>query len=116
MTRKSGDGGIDGIIDQDKFGFDKIFVQAKRWSNPVGGLDIRNFIGSLKKVNKGIFITTSSFNDGAVECANDTDKSIILIDGKKLAKLMIDYGIGVQTVHSYDVKKLDTDFFEMNKV
>lgn len=115
VTRKSGDGGIDGIIDQDKFGFDKIFVQAKRWANPVSGLDIRNFIGSLKKVNKGIFITTSYYNEGAIECANDTDKNIILIDGKKLAKLMIDYGIGVQTVHSYDVKKLDTDFFEINK-
>ena len=115
VTKKSGDGGIDGIIDLDKFGFDKIFVQAKRWANPVGGKDIRDFIGSLQKVNKGIFITTSCFSDGAIESAKETDKTIVLIDGKKLARMMIDYGVGVQTVHSYEIKRIDGDFFESNR-
>ena len=117
VTKKSGDDGIDGIINQDKLGLDKIFVQAKRWSNVVGSVEIRNFIGSLstKKANKGIFITTSSFNEGAVDCSKNADKTIVLIDGVKLAKLMIDFGVGVQTVHSYDIKKIDTDFFESNK-
>ncbi|MBR0467290.1 restriction endonuclease [Candidatus Saccharibacteria bacterium] len=117
VTKKSGDDGIDGVIDQDKLGLDKIFVQAKRWSNAVGSVEIRNFIGSLstKKVGKGIFITTSYFNDGAKECVKNADKTIVLIDGKRLAKLMIDFGVGVQVVHSYKVKKLDTDFFELNR-
>lgn len=117
VTRKTNDDGIDGIINQDELGLDKIFVQAKRWDNNVGSVDIRNFIGALssKKVNKGIFITTSGFNDGAEDCARNADKTVVLIDGKELAKLMVDYGIGVQAMHSYEIKKIDTDFFEANK-
>ena len=115
VTRKSGDGGIDGVINQDNLGLEKIYVQAKRWVNPVSGKEIRDFIGSLQKVKKGIFITTSYFNESANESAKETEKTIVLIDGKRLSKLMIDYGIGVQTVHTYEIKKIDNDFFESNK-
>lgn len=117
VTKKSNDGGIDGIINQDRLGLDKIFMQAKRWQNSVGDPEIREFIGSLStnRVNKGIFITTSYFTDKAKDCAKNTEKTIILIEGKELANMMVDYGIGVQSVHSYDVKILDADFFEMNR-
>lgn len=117
VTKKSGDGGIDGIINQDNLGLEKIYVQAKRWANNVGSVEIRDFIGSLStnKSNKGIFITTSSFSDGAFECAKSADKMVVLIDGDTLSRLMVEFGVGVQTVHSYDIKKIDGDFFEINK-
>lgn len=117
VTKKSGDGGIDGIINQDNLGLEKIYVQAKRWTNNVGSVEIRDFIGSLStnKSNKGIFITTSSFSESALECAKSADKTVVLIDGNFLSRLMVDFGVGVQTVHSYDIKKIDSDFFEANK-
>lgn len=117
VTKKSGDGGIDGVINQDNLGLEKIYVQAKRWANNVGSVEIRDFIGSLStnKSNKGIFITTSSFSEGAFECARSADKMVVLIDGNTLSRLMVEFGVGVQTVHSYDIKKIDGDFFEVNK-
>ncbi|MBQ9684113.1 restriction endonuclease [Candidatus Saccharibacteria bacterium] len=117
VTRKSNDEGIDGIINQDELGLDKIFMQAKRWKASVGREEIQKFIGALstKKADKGIFITTSTYNSNAIECAKNSDKTVVLIDGRELARLMVEYGVGVQTVHSYEVKKIDADFFDSYK-
>jgi len=116
VTGRSGDGGVDGFIDQDKLGLDKIFFQAKRFDegNPVSASMLRDFIGSLelKGVKKGVFITTSRFPKDAEELIKKTSKSVILIDGDKLAKLMIEYDIGVATERVYPIKRIDTDFFE----
>ena len=113
-TSKSGDGGIDGIINEDKLGLDKIYIQAKRYSkNKIRELDIRNFIGAMSgDTKKGIFVTTSDFHSGAIQKAHDAHHSIILINGKKLANLLLQYNVGVQIKQSYDVKELDSDFFE----
>ncbi len=112
---KSGDGGIDGVIKEDKLGLDLLFIQAKRWDNStVGRPEIQKFVGALygRKAKKGIFITTSSFSKEAREYADGLDSRVILIDGVQLAELMFDYGIGVSTVNSYVVKRVDSDFFE----
>lgn len=111
---KSGDGGIDGIIKEDKLGLDIIFIQAKRWENPVGSKEIRNFVGALagQKANKGVFITTSSFTKDALAFVQAIQQKVILIDGQLLAQLMIDYDIGVSIEKSYQVKRVDHDFFE----
>lgn len=112
---KSGDGGIDGVIKDDKLGLDLLFIQAKRWGNDtVERPEIQKFVGALygRKAKKGIFITTSSFSKGAKEYAEGLDSRVILIDGKQLAELMFDYGIGVSTANSYLVKRVDSDFFE----
>ncbi len=113
----SGDDGIDGIINSDKLGFEKICIQAKRYDigNNVSNQEIRNFSGALlqKGVTKGVFITTSSFTDKAIRAAKSiTQQKIILIDGTKLTNLMIDYNIGVSEVNTFSIKKLDIDFFE----
>ena len=110
-----GDEGIDGIIKQDKLGLDRIYVQAKRWSHPVSSPDIRNFIGSLqiKSADRGVFITTSTFTSDAKEAATKGGKQIVLIDGQKLANLMIDHGVGVQTRQVYVLRQLDSDFFDV---
>jgi len=117
VTGKSGDGGVDGFIDQDKLGLDKIYFQAKRYdeNNSVTSSQLRDFIGALelKGVTKGVFITTSKFPTNAEDVVSRTTKSIILIDGIKLAKLMIEYDIGVTTEKEYKIKRIDTDFFEM---
>ena len=112
-TGKSGDGGIDGMIKQDKLGLDEIYVQAKRWQNTVPGNEVRDFAGSLsgKKSKKGIFITTSNFSNAAIDFVKTVDSKIILIDGEKLAKLMFDYNIGFQQGDIYQLKKIDEDFF-----
>lgn len=112
-TGKSGDGGIDGMIKQDKLGLDEIYVQAKRWQNTVPGKEIRDFAGSLsgKKSKKGIFITTSNFSRDAIDFIKSVDSKIILIDGEKLAKLMFDYNIGFEQGDTYQLKKIDEDFF-----
>jgi restriction system protein len=111
---KSGDGGIDGIIKEDKLGLDTIFVQAKKWDKPVPRPEIQKFAGALQGVRarKGVFITTSSFSDGAVEYAHNIENKIVLIDGKMLAGLMIDHNVGVSDVAAYEVKRLDSDYFE----
>lgn len=112
-TSKSADGGIDGIINQDKLGLDKIYIQAKRFSeNKVREKDIRNFIGAMSgDTNKGVFVTTSLFDKGAIEKAKNAHHKIILIDGNKLVDLMHEYNVGVQTKQTYEVKHLDEDFF-----
>jgi restriction system protein len=115
-TPKSGDGGIDGVINQDKLGLEKIYVQAKRYAedNKVREPAVRNFIGAMSgDVHKGIFVTTSTFDEGAIRKAkDDRNHKIILIDGNTLADLMIKYDVGVQTQSEYKIKEMDVDFFE----
>ena len=113
-TSKTGDGGIDGIINEDKLGLDKIYIQAKRYGeNKVREKEIRNFIGAMSgDTQKGVFVTTSSFDGGAIKKASDAHHTIILIDGIKLVDLMHQYNVGVQIKASYEVKELDMDFFE----
>ena len=113
---RSGDGGIDGIINQDALGLEKVYIQAKRWGSQVGEPEIRNFAGSLDKqgANKGVFITSSSFSSTAEETArfiSAGNKFIRLIDGEELARLMINHGVGVISEIIYDVKKLDENYF-----
>lgn len=111
---KSGDGGIDGIIKEDKLGLDTIYVQAKRWNDTVPVGQIRDFAGSLlsKKAKKGIFISTSNYPKGAYEFVTSIEPRIILIDGKELAELMIEHNVGLATKTMYEVKKIDIDYFE----
>ena len=113
-TSKSGDGGIDGIINEDKLGLDKIYIQAKRFNeNKVREKDIRNFIGAMSgDTNKGVFVTTSIFDSGAIEKAKNAHHKIILIDGEKLVDLMHEFNVGIQIKATYEVKQLDEDFFE----
>jgi restriction system protein len=113
-TSKSSDGGIDGIINEDKLGLDKIYIQAKRFSeNKVREKDIRNFIGAMSgDTNKGVFVTTSLFDKGAIEKARNAHHKIILLDGNKLVDLMHEFNVGVQVKSTYEVKHLDEDFFE----
>lgn len=113
-TSKSGDGGIDGIINEDKLGLEKIYTQAKRYNdNKIREKDIRNFIGAMSgDTSKGVFITTSTFDDSAVKKAREAHHTIILIDGPKLVDLMHQYNVGVQVKTVYEVKELDYDFFE----
>lgn len=113
-TSKSGDGGIDGIINEDKLGLEKIYTQAKRYNeSKVREKDIRNFIGAMSgDTSKGVFITTSTFDDSAIKKAREAHHSIILIDGAKLVDLMFQYNVGVQAKNVYELKELDNDFFE----
>ena len=113
-TSKTGDGGIDGIINEDKLGLDKIYIQAKRYGeNKVREKDIRNFIGAMSgDTQKGVFVTTSSFDSKAVQKADNAHHTIILIDGLKLVDLMHQYNVGIQVKNTYEVKELDNDFFE----
>ena len=111
---RSGDEGIDGIIDEDRLGLDVIYVQAKKWTDSVGRPDLQKFVGALqgKRARKGIFITTSEFTKEAREYVRTVDNKVVLIDGARLAELMIEFDVGVATVSSYAVKRVDTDFFE----
>lgn len=111
---RSGDGGIDGIINEDKLGLDKIYIQAKRWESIVPIKEIRDFAGALlgQKARKGIFITTSHFPKSAYEYVGNIEHNIILIDGKKLTELMIENNVGLSVQTKYEVKKIDTDYFE----
>jgi restriction system protein len=113
-TSKSGDGGIDGIINEDQLGLEKIYIQAKRYNeNKVRETDIRNFIGAMSgDTHKGIFVTTSGFDEKAKTKARDAHHTIILIDGPKLVDLMHKYNVGVQIKNYYEVKTVDNDFFE----
>lgn len=115
-TSKSGDGGIDGIINEDKLGLDKIFIQAKRYGeNKVREKDIRNFIGAMSgDTSKGVFVTTSDFHEGAIKKAHDAHHTIVLINGVKLVDLLHQYNVGIQIHSTYEVKELDLDFFESN--
>lgn len=111
---KPGDGGIDGLIKEDKLGLDAIYVQAKRWNNTVQREDIQKFVGALAghKSKKGVFITTSSFSKNALEYIHTTEIKIVLIDGEQLASLMIDYNLGLSIQNTYEIKKIDSDYFE----
>ena len=116
VTKKSGDEGIDGVLTADKFGFDSIYIQAKQWKtgSVVGRPEVQKFGGAMmgQGANKGLFITTAKFTNEATEYAKKNLASkIVLVDGETLAKLMIEYDIGVSTVETYRVKKVDTDFF-----
>lgn len=113
---KSGDGGIDGIINEDKLGLDVIYVQAKRWDNTVPVKEIRDFTGALaeKQAKKGIFITTSNFPNSAYKHVEKVDYNIVLIDGERLANLMIEHCVGLSMVNTYNVKTIDSDYFEEN--
>jgi restriction system protein len=109
----SGDEGIDGIINEDRLGLDVVYIQAKRWQNTVTRPEIQKFAGALQgqRARKGIFITTSAFSDGARDYVSRIDSKIVLIDGETLAQLMIDYGVGVTSIASYDLKRIDIDYF-----
>lgn len=111
VTQPTNDGGIDGIIKEDKLGFSQIYLQAKRWNNTVTRPELQKFAGALldKGVSKGLFITTSKFAQRAKEYAER--QHIVLIDGELLTKLMIEYNLGVSTYKTYELKSLDTDFF-----
>ena len=109
------DEGIDGIIKEDKLGLDTIYIQAKRWDSfIVGRPEVQKFAGALqgKRAKKGIFITTSKYTNEALEYALAIENKIILIDGTQLAQYMIDFNVGVSLVNVYEVKKIDTDYFE----
>ncbi len=113
-TRYSSDGGIDGIIKEDRLGLDSIYLQAKRYTDKtVGRPEIQSFAGALDlhKARKGVFITTSSFSREAQEYVGLIEKRIVLIDGARLASLMIEYGIGVTTRQTLTIKTLDSDYF-----
>ena len=115
-TGQTGDQGIDGVISQDRLGLENVYIQAKRFSNnSVGSPDIRNFIGSLalQGVNKGVFLTTSKFSSSAIQTAMDSkQQKIVLIDGKELTELAIEYNLGVQIAETIEIKKIDLDYFE----
>ncbi|MDL5050427.1 restriction endonuclease [Oscillatoria amoena NRMC-F 0135] len=111
---RSGDEGIDGIIKEDRLGLDVIYIQAKKWEATVGRPEIQKFAGALQgfRAKKGIFITTSDFSNEAEDYASRIDSKIVLIDGETLWNLMIDFGIGVSTVATYEVKRIDNDYFD----
>jgi restriction system protein len=113
VTKASGDGGIDGVINEDRLGLDAVYVQAKRWEGNVGVGPLREFVGSLSahKAHKGVFITTSDFAPGAREFINQVSHKIVLINSQRLAELMIDYGVGVSTRETYVLKRADEDYF-----
>ena len=116
VTVKSGDEGIDGIVSSDKFGFDSIYVQAKQWKTDsvIGRPKIQEFQGALvgKGASRGVFITTARFSKEAEDyAAKQLHSKIILVDGERLTKLMIEYDLGVSTVHAYLIKRIDSDFF-----
>lgn len=116
VVGKSHDGGIDGIINEDKLGLDKIYIQAKRYAptNHVGSKDVQAFSGAMKKVTKGVFITTSSFTKEAQrEVQEQVGKQIALIDGAMLTELMLHYGIGIRNVQTFETYEIDTAFFEI---
>ena len=111
---RAGDGGIDGVIDEDRLGLDVIYVQAKRWDAAVGRPEIQKFAGALQgqRARKGIFITTSNFTREAEDYAQRIENRIILIDGRRLARLMFDFDVGATPRSTYTVKQLDSDYFE----
>jgi restriction system protein len=110
---RAGDEGIDGIIKEDKLGLDVIYIQAKRWENVVGRPEIQKFVGALagQGAKKGVFITTSRFTKEANEYQPKNETKIVLIDGEKLAELMIDYNLAVSTVNVFEIKRIDNDYF-----
>lgn len=113
-TKYTNDEGIDGIIKEDKLGLDVIYIQAKRWEGNVARPEIQKFVGALagQRAKKGVFITTSDFSKEAIIYASQMDTKIVLIDGENLAQYMIDYNLGVSVQNIYEIKKIDSDYFE----
>ncbi|HEX3246941.1 MAG TPA: restriction endonuclease [Chloroflexota bacterium] len=111
---KSGDEGIDGIISEDRLGLEAIYLQAKKWDGTVGRPEIQKFVGALhgKRARKGVFISTGSFSSEAVAYVEHIDPKVVLIDGKRLSQLMIDFEVGVAAARTYHVKRIDSDYFE----
>lgn len=115
VVGKSHDGGIDGVINEDQLGLDKIYIQAKRHSpsHKISSKELQAFIGAMKSVNKGVFITTSSYTKAAKDYANEQQqKSISLIDGFMLAELLITHGIGIRTIKTYSIYEIDSEYFD----
>ncbi len=112
---RTGDGGVDGVINEDRLGLDVIYVQAKRWKGTVGRPVVQTFAGSLEgyRARKGVLITTSRFSDDALEYVRQIERKIVLIDGQRLTQLMIDHGVGVTEDRTFAVKRMDSDYFEM---
>jgi len=112
---RAGDGGIDGIVKEDRLGLDIIYIQAKRWEGAVGRPEIHKFAGALQgqRAKKGIFMTTSSFTKEAQDFASSIDTKVILIDGTELAELLIDHGVGVTRGDVYEIKRFDSDYFSV---
>jgi len=111
---KAGDEGIDGVISEDRLGLDFVYLQAKRWEGSVGRPEIQKFVGALhgKRAKKGVFITTGSFSSDAAAYVESIDPKVVLIDGHRLAELMIDFEVGVTTARTFHVKRVDSDYFE----
>ena len=111
---KAGDEGIDGMISEDRLGLDIVYLQAKRWDGSVGRPEIQKFVGALhgKRAKKGVFITTGSFSSDAAAYVEHIDPKVVLIDGRRLAELMIDFEVGITTARTYHVKRVDSDYFE----
>lgn len=111
---KTGDGGIDGIIKEDRLGLDAIYIQAKRWQGNVGRPEIQKFVGALQgqRARKGVFMTTSSFSADAVDYVSRIDVKVVLLDGIKIANLMIDHDVGVSVESTFVLKRIDSDYFE----
>jgi len=109
----SGDEGIDGVIKEDRLGLDTIYVQAKKWTATIGRPELMKFVGALKgqKANKGVFITTSKFSTDATDYVTKIDSKVVLIDGEQLAEFMVDFHIGVSPVATYEIQRLDSDYF-----
>ena len=114
VTKKSADEGIDGVINEDRLGLDVIYVQAKRWKDQVGRKEIQSFVGALagKQANKGVFICTSNFSNHARDYADSVPQKVILIDGTRLAELMIEHDIGISTERTIRIKRIDSDYFK----
>ena len=114
VTKKSGDEGINGIINEDRLGLDVIYVQAKRWKSTVGRPEVQGFVGALagKQAQKGVFITTSNFTADAIQFARGLSQKVILIDGIRLADLMIEHSVGVSTTRTIAIKRINSDYFD----
>ena len=110
---QTGDEGIDGIIKEDRLGLDVVYIQAKRWEGNVSRPEIQKFVGALqgRRANKGVFITTSSFSESAKDYVKNIATKVVLVDGELLSKLMLENDIGVTKSASYEIKKIDYDFF-----
>jgi len=111
---RSGDGGIDGIIKEDRLGLDAIYIQAKRWQGNVGRPEIQKFVGALQgqRARKGVFMTTSGFSSDALDYVSRIDVKVVLLDGTQIADLMIDHDVGVSVESTFVLKRLDSDYFE----
>lgn len=111
---KSGDEGIDGVITEDRLGLDVVYLQAKRWDGTVGRPEIQKFVGALhgKRARKGVFITTGTFSPDATAYVTNIEPKVALIDGRRLSELMIDFDVGVTRVAAYDIKRIDSDYFD----